>query len=229
MAGSASFYFDEPASLDPAAPDEAPDQLAARLQQLIDNARSEVMLVSAYLVPTPEIEAAIDSAEKRGVEVRVLTNSLKSNNHLAAHAVYRGHIDKLVDSGVDLYEVRATAADRELYMDSPVEQKQLGLHAKLLLIDDDVTFIGSCNLDPRSLIINTEVGLIVNSRELNQELRDLLAVDFHPRNAWYVQRDDDGRLVWRGENDSYSGPPDASQIERLEDWFIGLLPIDDQM
>ena len=41
--------------------------------------------------------------------------------------------------------------------------------------------------------------------------------------------DAEGKLVWRGENDSYSGPPDASQIERLEDWFIGLLPIDSEM
>jgi len=229
MSGSAIFYFDEPASRDPAAPEEAPDQLAVRLQQLIDTARSDVTLVSAYLVPTPEFEQAIRSAEERGVEVRVLTNSLKSNNHLAAHAAYWDHIDALVDSGVDLYEVRVTAADRDLYMRSPVDKKHLGLHAKLLLIDNDTTFIGSCNLDSRSLIINTEVGLIINSTELNQQLRDLLAVDFQPRNAWNVQRGDDGRLVWRGENDSYSGPPDASQIERLEDWFIGLLPLDKQM
>jgi putative cardiolipin synthase len=229
MSGTARFHFDEPASRDPAAPDEAPDQLAAQLQQLIDNARSEVTLVSAYLVPTPEFEQAIRSAEERGVEVRILTNSLKSNNHLAAHAAYWDHIDALVDSGVDLYEVRFRAADRHLYMEDPVDEKQLGLHAKMLLIDDDITFIGSCNLDSRSLVINTEVGLIINSIELNQQMRELLAIDFLPRNAWQVQRGGDGKLVWRGENDSYTGPPDASQIERLEDWFIGLLPINKQM
>jgi len=188
-----------------------------------------VLLVSAYLVPTPEFEQVIRNAEERGVKVAVLTNSLKSNNHLAAHAAYWDHIDRLVDSGVDLYEVRYKAADRNLYMEKPVDAKQLGLHAKLLLIDEYTTFIGRCHLGSPPPLIPTEVGLIINSKYVNKQLRELLAVDLLPRNAWSVTRGADGKLVWRGENDSYSGPPDASQIERLEDWFIGLLPIDEQM
>jgi len=227
--GRAEFFFDQPASNDPADPDEMPDQLAGELQRIIDNAKSEVILVSAYLVPTPELEEVVERIEARGVNVRILTNSLRSNNHLAAHAAYQKHVNRLIDHGADLHEVRITAADRDLYMQQPVDDKQLGLHAKLLLIDDDVAFIGSCNLDPRSLKINTEVGLIIQSEELNSALRERLAIDFERRNAWHVQRSEEGGLIWVGDDQVLQHQPSNSAIQRLEGWFIGLLPIDGQM
>jgi len=226
--GRAEFFFDQPASNDPAASHDAPDQLARELARLIDDAESEVILVSAYLVPVPEWEAIIERVEARGVQVRILTNSLKSNNHLAAHAAYEKHVTRLIEHGAELHEVRTMAEDRALYMQPPVEEKHLGLHAKLLLIDDDIAFVGSCNLDPRSLKINTEVGLIIESTALNRALRDMLAVDFEPRNAWSVQKSENGKLVWISDDQELTHQP-ASSIQRLEDWFLGLLPIDAEM
>lgn len=180
-------------------------------------------------MPTPELEARVEEAEARGVQVRILTNSLRSNNHLAAHAAYRGHLERLVDHGADLHEVRALAVDRHRYMLTPVEDKTLGLHAKLLLVDGDTCFIGSANLDPRSLNINTEVGLVIRNPELNAALRERLEVDFHPRNAWTVRRGEHGNLEWVGHDQVLQHQPSESAIQLLEDWFIGLLPIDGQM
>ena len=196
---------------------------------LIDNAKTEVILVSAYLIPTPELEGAIERAERRGVQVRILTNSLRSNNHLAAHSAYRGHLQRLVSQGSDLHEVRVDAADRSLYMEEPVRDKRLGLHAKIMVIDDDRVFVGSSNLDPRSLKLNTEVGLIIDSEPLNQDLREMLAADFKLSNAWAVKMSEDGNLRWHGKNVVLDAQPADSQVERLEDWFMGLLPIDGQM
>lgn len=227
--GSPGFYFDHPASENPANPEEAPNQLAARLLQLLEGAQREVILISAYLVPTPELEAAIANAEARGVEVRILTNSLRSNNHLPAHSAYRRHLRQLVDSGADLHEVRVDARDRGLYMSRPVDEKRLGLHAKILVVDDDVVFIGSCNLDPRSLSINTEAGLIIESRELNAAVRDAVAVDFHQANAWTIRAGGSNELVWISDEKVERDFPADSPIQRLEDWFLGLLPIDSQM
>jgi putative cardiolipin synthase len=167
--------------------------------------------------------------EARGVQVRILTNSLQSNNHLAAHAAYRGYIRSLVGHGVELYELRADAVDRSLYMEHPVDDKHLGLHAKFLLVDDDQVFVGSANLDSRSLKLNTEVGLLIESRPLNQALRQLIEVDFAPRNAWSVQLDPGGKIIWVGGSQVLSHVPADSAFQRLEDWFIGLLPIDSQM
>ena len=227
--GMSVFYSDAPAQEDPAAESEAPNQLAAALLELIDAATSEVILVSAYLIPTPELEAAIERAEERGVQVRILTNSLRSNNHLPAHSAYRGHIRRLVSHGAELHEVRAEAADRPRYMQEPVGDKRLGLHAKMLVIDQSRVYVGSCNLDPRSLKLNTEVGLVVDSRSLNRALRDATAADFEPRNAWTVKLSDAGRLQWHGDGEVLDGPPSDSPVQALEDWFLGLLPIEQQM
>jgi putative cardiolipin synthase len=227
--GVSVFHSDAPAHEDPAAASEAPNQLAGVLLDLIDAATMEVILVSAYLIPTPELEAAVERAEKRGVEVRILTNSLRSNNHLAAHSAYSRHIQRLVSHGADLHEVHAEAADRPRYMQAPVEGKRLGLHAKMLVIDQNRVYVGSCNLDPRSLKLNTEVGLVVDSRSLNRALRDLTASDFEPRNAWAVRLSEAGRLQWHGEGVVLDRPPSDSPVQALEDWFLGLLPIEQQM
>jgi len=227
--GTAEFFFDYPAGAGADEPDHHDDALAIELYRLLEQAEDEIILVTAYLVPTPELETLIEAAEARGVQVRILTNSLSSNNHLAAHAAYQGHVGRLVDHGADLHEVRALAVDRQRYMQLPVEDKMLGLHAKLLLVDDDICFVGSANLDPRSLVINTEVGLIIHSKALNAALRERLEIDFHPRNAWTVKRTENGGLVWIGHDQMLEHQPSESAIQRLEDWFIGLLPIDAQM
>jgi putative cardiolipin synthase len=214
---------------DPAAANEMPNQLAHALVKWIDRSNDELILVSAYLIPTPELEAAIERAESRGVRVRILTNSLRSNNHVPAHSFYRNHVQRLIGHGADLHEVRALAKDRSIYMQSPVDNKKLGLHAKLILFDRDHVFIGSTNLDPRSLHQNTEIGIFIQSAELNQRLREKLAIDFHKRNAWHLQMGDDGKIAWVADDIVLDSQPADSAFQRLEDWFISILPVEEEM
>ena len=214
---------------DPAAANEMPNQLARALVKWIDRSNDELILVSAYLIPTPELEAAIERAESRGVRVRILTNSLRSNNHVPAHSFYRNHVQRLIGHGADLHEVRALAKDRSIYMRSPVDNKKLGLHAKLILFDRDHVFIGSTNLDPRSLHQNTEIGIFIQSAELNQRLREKLAIDFHKRNAWHLQMGDDGKIAWVADDIVLDSQPADSAFQRLEDWFISILPVEEEM
>jgi len=223
----ASLHADRPAGRDPSK--ERPDQLAADIVSWIDRAERELVIVSAYLVPTAALEAAVERAEDRGVQVRILTNSLRSNNHTAAHAAYRNFVDRLVGHGADLHEVRALAKDRDRYMLAPVTDKELGLHAKLMLIDERWSFVGSANLDPRSLELNTEMGLLLDSPEVNRALRARLAVDFDGRNAWHVQRQQDGTLRWVADDTTLDAQPAASMFQRLEDWFLSRLPIASEM
>ena len=68
---------------------------------MIDAASDEVLIVSAYLIPTPELEGAVERAVSRGVRIRMLTNSIRSNNHLTAHSAYRYHIPTLLDNGAE--------------------------------------------------------------------------------------------------------------------------------
>jgi len=223
----ATLHADRPAIQDPS--EERPDQLAAEIISWIEQAQRELIIVSAYLVPTPQLERVIERAEQRGVQVRILTNSLRSNNHTAAHAAYRNFVGRLVGHGADLHEVRALAKDRDHYMLAPVADKELGLHAKLMLIDDRWSFVGSANLDPRSLELNTEMGLLVDSFEFNRALRGRLDVDFDRRNAWHVQRADDGSLRWVADDTVLDSQPAASMFQQLEDWFLSQLPIAAEM
>jgi putative cardiolipin synthase len=229
VTGEVEVFADTPASENPAATEELPVQLAQELIRQIDKTDEEMILISAYLIPTPELEQAIERAEERGVRVRILTNSLRSNNHMAAHSAYRNHVDRLVDHGAEVHEVRALARDRGLYMDMPIEEKHLGLHSKVLLIDDDTSLIGSANLDPRSLRLNTEMVLLIRSREFNQWVRDVIALDFHQRNAWHLQRQEDGRLAWVADDVVLHEQPAESGLQRLEDWFLSIMPIENEM
>jgi putative cardiolipin synthase len=227
--GTATLYVDAPPRDDPAAPGEAPVQVADELVALFDGAQSEIVIVSAYLIPTPDLEGAVERALARGLRVRILTNSLGSNNHLVAHSAYRNYINSLLGHGAELHEVRTDARDRAQYMLSPVGRKTLALHAKALVIDDDKVFIGSANLDPRSLRLNTEMGLLVSSEALNARLRAALEGDFAAENAWRLELREGGRVYWVSGDEAVDSIPANSELQRLEDWFFSLLPIEGEL
>ena len=218
---------DTPPDVNPAL--EAPTQLAAELISRIDTVQHDMILVSAYFIPTEALTDAIERATARGVRVRIFTNSLGSNNHVSAHAAYAAHRPGLLTAGAELYELRSDARSREVYLDQSVVQSLFGLHEKGALFDDCCLFVGSANLDPRSLRLNTEVGLLIDSPQLNGRVRELLAIDMLPENAWRVELDADGHIEWIGENGRQSHTPPASFYLRAESWFFGLLPIDGQM
>ena len=227
--GETVLYFDKPPEDNPKNRDEAPVQVANELIDLFDNAESEIVIVSAYLVPTPHLEGAVERALDRGVRVRILTNSIRSNNHLAAHSAYRRHIDALLGYGAELHEVRVDAKDRDRYMITPVDRKMLALHAKALVIDDDKVFVGSANLDPRSLRINTEMGLLVRSERFNRSVREALEGDFSAANAWRLELQDDGSVHWVADDQRLATQPAASFMQRIEDWFFSHLPLEGEM
>ena len=227
--GEGTLFADRPAEENPAEAGEAPVQVAHALMAMIDAASEEVLIVSAYLIPTPALEGAVKRAVERGVRIRMLTNSIRSNNHLTAHSAYRNHIRTLLDSGAELHEVRIDATDRDIYMLSPIEEKKLALHAKALVIDDDKVFIGSANLDPRSLRINTEMGLLIESAALNAEVRKAVIPDFSKSNSWQLEMDEQGKVVWVSHDVTLTEQPAESAMQRNEDWFFSILPIEDEL
>ena len=227
--GDAILYADDPPDDNPNNPEEAPIQVANELVSLFDGAESEILIVSAYLIPTPHLEGAVKRALDRGVRVRILTNSIGSNNHLTAHSAYRNHIDTLLEHGAELHEVRTDARDRNRYMLVPIERKKLALHAKALVIDNDKVFVGSANLDPRSLRINTEMGFLVISQAFNQKLRSALEDDFSTANAWRLDLQEDGSVFWVSNDRTLESQPATSFMQRIEDWFFSNLPIEGKL
>ena len=136
----------------------------------------------------------------------------------------------MLRAGAELYELRADASARALYVFDAVEDNSiLGLHAKIALFDSCCLMVGSSNLDPRSLRLNTEIGALVDSPGLNTHMRDLFSIDLLPENAWRVRLGDDGDVVWVGLEGEVLEAPPASFFMRAESWFFGLLPLEEQM
>jgi len=228
-AGSPRLLLDAPPVGNPADQEEAPVQLANDIIALIDEAEDEIWIVSAYLIPTVEFEAAIERAETRGVEMRLLTSSIRSSNHITAHSAYRHDIDRLIGHGADLHEVRVDADDRGKYMQLPVEHKELALHAKVMIIDKSKVFIGSANFDARSLKINTEIGLLVESETLGAQVREAIDPDYLLENAWHLRHTEEGKVQWVSDDQTLNHQPAQSFMQHIEDWFFSHLPIEAEM
>ena len=206
-----------------------PKQLSEKIIDLIDSANEKILIVSAYLIPTQEFELAVKRAKLRGIDIRILTNSIRSNNHLTAHSAYRQHIHQILSHGAYLHETRIDAKDRHLYIQSPVENKMLALHAKAMTVDNDKVFIGSANFDPRSLKINSEMGLLVHSQTLNKQVNDAFSLDMRLENAWTLQISETGDVQWVSDKEILNHQPVHSFMQQIEDWLFSLLPIEDEM
>jgi putative cardiolipin synthase len=114
------------------------------------------------------------------------------------------------------------------YFATPVNPEKLALHAKSIVVDDRWTFVGSPNLDPRSMVLNTEVGLVIDDRALAGEVTAILERDMRPANAWRVTLDRDGWLHWTRGDETLNRQPARDFWQRAQDLFLNLLPIKNQ-
>ena len=194
------------------------DTVVDGLLQLMGQARRDLLIISPYFVPGPDMERAFAAARARGVRVRVLTNSLASNDAPIAHAGYARHRPTLLAMGVELYEMRSelTGVLRGAFGSTGSMGGAGGsgaggssramLHSKLMIVDGRLLVIGSMNLDMRSQRQNTEVALLIRSGELSR--RATAQIDTALQDAaWQVQQTEQG-LVWRAPQGS--GLPDAT-------------------
>ncbi|HEY8050636.1 MAG TPA: phospholipase D family protein [Ramlibacter sp.] len=152
----------------------AGDTVIDGLLQLMDSAKHDVLIVSPYFVPGAQMMAGFEQLKQRGVRVRVLTNSLASNDAPAAHAGYARYRKALLADGVEVHEMRAARGVTGFAVGSNAGLGSAGggskgngsrasLHSKAVIIDGRLAVIGSMNLDLRSQMKNSEVGLVIRS------------------------------------------------------------------
>lgn len=219
---------------DPAVPEDAsggtPKATARALAAVINAARREVLVESAYLiVGEPQLEN-VRLLTSRGVVVRALTNSLATNDLTANHAGYARTRRAMLESGLDLYELRPDAQTcRELVGD----ERRCGagavfaLHAKSIVVDREVLYVGSFNVNLRSLLFNSETTLIVRSRELAERVAQAVETNMRPGNAWHVVLGD-GEISWDpgGGGEVHGHEPGSSWWRRFKVGIISLLPLE---
>lgn len=143
------------------------------LAESIRAAHQELVLVSPYFVPTKHGVKRLIETKERGVEVTVVTNSLAANNQPIVHGGYAKSRQALLAAGIRLYEVSPDATSG-IEAAVPVEPKKGTLHAKAFVVDRRELFVGSFNFAPRSVHINTELGVIIESPLLANGIVDIL-------------------------------------------------------
>jgi putative cardiolipin synthase len=141
--------------------------LISQLAPYITGAKKTVDIVSPYFVPGDRATDALCKLSQDGVQVRILTNSLASNDVSAVHAGYAKYRRKLLRCGVRLFELDESLKDREgkMFTWLPGLAKS-SLHAKTMAFDGEIMFVGSFNFDQRSLNINNEIGLVFHDPEI---------------------------------------------------------------
>jgi phosphatidylserine/phosphatidylglycerophosphate/cardiolipin synthase-like enzyme len=189
---------DKPTKASAPATEEVPapphEVISDDVEGLLRGARSEVVLISPYFVPGARGMALIDDLKRRGVRLRVLTNSLATTDAPAVHIGYARYREPMLKAGVDLRELR-------VHLDLPRSKvgsfgsSQASLHAKVLVIDQRDVLIGSMNMDPRSARLNTEMGVVMHSPEIARQMLQLYD-EVGSANSYRLSLDADGRLLW---------------------------------
>jgi putative cardiolipin synthase len=206
-----------------------PVQAADHISQVFSQTREDVMSISAYLIPPENLLQIVRKLSEQGVSVRALTNSLASNNHVQAHAAYRHRRKQILEAGVELHEMRPDAPERSHFEAPGFTARHVGLHAKILVLDRRLVFVGTINVDPRSMVLNTEVSLMIDSPELAAGIISAFSPDFSPDNSWRVELDEEGNMSWHSSEGVLTRQPAGSLWRRVADFFYGLMPIDKQM
>lgn len=186
------------------------------LISLIKQATVSIDIQSPYLITSSQSRALFAEAVKRGVRVRILTNSMASTDNMEAFSGYQRDRKRLLETGVKIYEFRPDAAERFQVMTGALQEKLnftpvFGLHAKSMVVDGRVTVIGTFNLDPRSANLNTECVAIIRSEKVAAGVLNHMEVEFKPENSWETTPE-------------FNPDSEASKNKRIKTWTRKIVP-----
>ncbi len=211
----------------------AEDTTVDGLLHLMAQAKTSLLIVSPYFVPGARTMGRFADLRKRGVRVRVLTNSLASNDAPAAHIGYSRYRKALLEMGVEIHEMRAEQERtfRTLGATGSSGSSRASLHSKVVVVDDGLLVVGSMNLDLRSQLQNSEVAVAIRNRAISAEASRLIEPTM-ATGAYRVELDGD-QLVWRAPQGSNlqdsSSEPDTSAMLRLALTLLGPFAPDEML
>lgn len=200
--------------------------------------KRELILISPYFVPGKMGTQWLQYLRGQGVQVRILTNSLAANDVPLVHAGYARYRMPLLKSGAEIHELkavpnRATSRPKTLSSGS----SRASLHAKSFVFDRESVFIGSFNFDPRSALLNTELGLVIRSPELAQQVAELAETAMQPVNSYALSlgknADQETTLIWTGQNEGHvrvlDNEPESTPWQRFMLKLLSVLPIEENL
>jgi cardiolipin synthase C len=207
-----------------------------RVEAAADQTQHELIIVSPYLVPGESEMALIKRLRDRGVRVRILTNSLASTDMPIVHVGYMNYRTRLLEAGCELYEVRPSLGKPEDGHGriKSWSSEHFGLHAKVIVIDRERSFVGSMNFDQRSLDINTEIGILIDSAPIANEIATRFEAIAQPANSYKLvlapSPTGGTAIEWITEVDgksvTFDTDPDVDAGKRAFIRMLSLLPIE---
>jgi cardiolipin synthase C len=224
----AEMVFDPPVT-DMQEDSNRPSRTAEALRALVEASTSEILVESAYFILGDVQLENLAGTRERGVRVSVLTNSLASNDVTANHAGYARRRPAMLAGGIELRELRPDAAACSVWVEAPgfCDDGHMSLHAKSAVFDRRVLFIGSFNVNLRSIYLNGETLLVIRSEELASRVADDIELGMAAENSWKVQQLDDGWLVWSsGPENTWRREPEAGWWQRFKSGLIASFPIE---
>ncbi|ASJ74128.1 phospholipase D family protein [Granulosicoccus antarcticus] len=201
--------------------------LASLIIKLLSSAQQELLISSPYFIPGKRGMAVFRELRARGVRICLLTNSFAANDVVAVHSGYIDYRQELVEMGVEMYEFKPDSQTTSL---SFMGSKRSSLHAKTFIIDRKQQFVGSFNLDPRSAIHNTEMGIFFHSVEFAESLCQS-QLERLESSAYRLRLGKSHSLEWievtpTGETIVHTTEPDMTRLQRVSVYMLTWLPFE---
>ncbi|EPC00214.1 hypothetical protein L861_06895 [Litchfieldella anticariensis FP35 = DSM 16096] len=218
--------WDRPEKLDSQGYPELELTLLGQLDNAFQNLDQRLLIISPYVVPTPASIHYYEALTERGIRLTILTNSLESTDQPSLHGAYMPWRPTLLSHGARLFELRTSLPTEN----GPHTSGEIsGMHTKAIAFDDERAFIGTMNADPRSVWWNSEVGLLIDSPALVQQLWSLAEQGMSLQRSYEVILTNDGKLAWRaevaGRNVTLEEEP-GSAWRKIKAWLPRLLNVE---
>jgi phosphatidylserine/phosphatidylglycerophosphate/cardiolipin synthase-like enzyme len=117
------------------------------MNYILKNTNHDLLIITPYLFPTENELQALEQLSQNGIKIKIVTNSLVSNDVVLVHAAFLTIKKRLAEMGIELY----------LYNGPET------IHAKAAILDKKISFIGSFNFDRKSSDYNREIGIRVGN------------------------------------------------------------------
>lgn len=203
--------------------------VADRVLAFKRNVEEELLMEVSYVIPGKSGLALLGELVENGVRVRILTNSLATNDIVPAHSGYLKYRRRMLAAGIELHELRPDAYAEQARQNALAPRSIATLHTKAIIYDRRKVFIGTLNMDPRSIYLNTENGLFIESPALAEHIAALIEEGMRPENSFELQLVD-GKVRWRLVTEDgeviFTADPETSRWTRFLAGLLALLPIE---
>lgn len=197
------------------------------LQAALKNPERELYIVSPYFVPTQTGVDWFGQLRDKGVDITVFTNSLKATDVSAVHSGYARYREPLLRSGVQLYEFKQEQAVPKQTDKGLTGSTTTSLHAKTFIVDKERVYVGSLNFDPRSVLLNTEMGVVIHNASLASQMQQQLQQNAQ-QTAYHVHLSPKQTIQWHDPQtqETSEREPEAGFWKRTISRILSILPIE---